>query len=626
MTTYRNIHGRSIQSLATDPTESVAEGQIWYNTTSDTFKSIVSAAAWSSAASMSTARSGLAGGGTQTASWGVGGVTSFPATTTNNTEEYNGSGWATGGAIPTGKVYAGAAGPQTAGLIAGGGPPFSPSPGGAQTTSFSYNGTAWAAETATPVGLWTNAGFGSEPAFVSVGSEPSTTNYVFNYNGSSWTTGGTMNSIRSYVGACGTQTAGGAIAGHDGAAEDKFETYDGSSWTAAPTLNTARYTLAGAGSLTSALAAGGRTSPGPSNATELYDGSSWTNSSNMGTGTAFAAESSNAPNNTAAIVFAGSPIGDPSTILSTSEEFNQGTNVITAAAWASGGNLNTARYSLGGFGTATAAVAMCGRDTPIYQATEEYDGSSWTTVNNYPQTVNDLGSTGVLTAGLGLGGLDPPSIPSWPTTGVLTGEYDGTNWTTGGSYPYTAWGTECAGTQTATVAGGGHNYPMPPGNKNNSSEYDGSSWTAGNTMSQARAIFASSGSQTAALFTGGRSSPGVEDPTNKTEEYDGTNFSSGGNYITAIKENTQGGGPQTSAYMAGGTIPPATTNTAHYDGTAWATAPSLPTAKNLGNAASNTADNTTGSCFGGLGPSTTNATFDFTAETTAINVKTLTQS
>jgi hypothetical protein len=45
MTTYRNIHGRSIQSLATDPTESVAEGQIWYNTTSDTFKSIVSAAA-----------------------------------------------------------------------------------------------------------------------------------------------------------------------------------------------------------------------------------------------------------------------------------------------------------------------------------------------------------------------------------------------------------------------------------------------------------------------------------------------------------------------------------------------------------------------------------------------------
>ena len=41
MTTYRNIHGRSIQAVTTDPSESVAEGQVWYNTTSDTFKSVV---------------------------------------------------------------------------------------------------------------------------------------------------------------------------------------------------------------------------------------------------------------------------------------------------------------------------------------------------------------------------------------------------------------------------------------------------------------------------------------------------------------------------------------------------------------------------------------------------------
>ena len=46
MTTYRNIHGRSIQSLATDPTESVSEGQIWYNTSSDTFKTILASEAW----------------------------------------------------------------------------------------------------------------------------------------------------------------------------------------------------------------------------------------------------------------------------------------------------------------------------------------------------------------------------------------------------------------------------------------------------------------------------------------------------------------------------------------------------------------------------------------------------
>ena len=49
MTTYRNIHGRSDKAVSTDPTESVAEGQIWYNTTSDTFKTVLVNEAWASA-------------------------------------------------------------------------------------------------------------------------------------------------------------------------------------------------------------------------------------------------------------------------------------------------------------------------------------------------------------------------------------------------------------------------------------------------------------------------------------------------------------------------------------------------------------------------------------------------
>jgi hypothetical protein len=40
MTTYRNIHGRSIKSVSTDPTAEVIEGEIWYNTNSETFKSV----------------------------------------------------------------------------------------------------------------------------------------------------------------------------------------------------------------------------------------------------------------------------------------------------------------------------------------------------------------------------------------------------------------------------------------------------------------------------------------------------------------------------------------------------------------------------------------------------------
>ena len=96
MTTYRNIHGRSIQAVTTDPAESVAEGQVWYNTTSDTFKSIVQSAAWSSSTPMTTARQYIGGTGTQTTGLACGGQV---PPHTNLTEEYNDR-W-----IVTGKQY-----------------------------------------------------------------------------------------------------------------------------------------------------------------------------------------------------------------------------------------------------------------------------------------------------------------------------------------------------------------------------------------------------------------------------------------------------------------------------------------------------------------------------------------
>ena len=41
MATYREIHGKAIKSLDTDPSAETDAGQIWYNTASNTFKSIV---------------------------------------------------------------------------------------------------------------------------------------------------------------------------------------------------------------------------------------------------------------------------------------------------------------------------------------------------------------------------------------------------------------------------------------------------------------------------------------------------------------------------------------------------------------------------------------------------------
>ena len=615
MSTYREIVGKKIKKVSSDPSDGL-DGQMWYNSTTGTLRGIAGIEAWSTTSPGIYSKNTAGGAGTTTAAVVYGGASSSGTVYHNETVEYDGSGFSVSGNLNTSRQDGGSCGTQTAALFVGGEAP----PGNVADTE-EYNGSTWSEETNIPTSDRGWGSLGLQTAAVMVGGATAPTTKCFEYDGSSWTTGGALTDGRRLSGmGCGTETAG-LVAGGD-PNSNKTETYNGTGWTAGNVLNTGRQQGKMSGPQTAGLVWGGET-PSLTTATEKFDGTSWTTSP----GTLGTAVKNNAGNkDTTSGASALNVYGNIPADTSSAEEYNEGALVITPGAWASAPSLNTARYGLGGFGTATAGVAFAGRDSPIYQATEEYDGNTWTTVNNYPQTINDPGSTGILTAGLGLGGLNPPSIPSFPTTGRVTGEYDGTNWTTGGSYTYDAWGAECAGTQTATLAGGGHNYPMPPGNISSSAEYNGTGWTAGESMSQARALFASSGSQTAALFTGGRSSPGVEDPTNKTEEYNGASFSNGGDYITNIKENTQGGGPQTAAYMAGGSIPPYTSNTGHYDGTTWATASSLPAVKGMGNAASNTADNTTGLVFGGVSPSTTGATYTFTAETTAVNVKTLTQS
>jgi hypothetical protein len=73
-----------------------------------------------------------------------------------------------------------------------------------------------------------------------------------------------------------------------------------------------------------------------------------------------------------------------STNTGATEEYNGST-------WTTGGTMNTARYQLGGTGTQTAALAFGGRD-PVSNATEEYDGSSWTTNPAIMNTARDMGN------------------------------------------------------------------------------------------------------------------------------------------------------------------------------------------------------------------------------------------
>ena len=64
MTTYKEIFGKYVKNYSSDPTAD-AEGQVWYNTTSGTFKSVLASAAWSSGSPLITGRDSLGGAGTQ---------------------------------------------------------------------------------------------------------------------------------------------------------------------------------------------------------------------------------------------------------------------------------------------------------------------------------------------------------------------------------------------------------------------------------------------------------------------------------------------------------------------------------------------------------------------------------
>jgi hypothetical protein len=53
MATYKEIHGIAIKDESSDPTTT---GEIFYNSSTDTFRSVVQSSAWSSSSPMLTAR------------------------------------------------------------------------------------------------------------------------------------------------------------------------------------------------------------------------------------------------------------------------------------------------------------------------------------------------------------------------------------------------------------------------------------------------------------------------------------------------------------------------------------------------------------------------------------------
>ena len=612
MAKYKDLHGIAIKAVSTDPSNAPSEGQVWYNTTTGAFKSILLSEAWSSGTALSTGRYNLAGSGTQTAGLVAGGTT--PGIVTN-TEHYNGTGWRNGGTLNVGRDSATMFGLSTAATFVGG---YAPSPNGFRSLVEEYNGSTWSEETDMPAPRAQGASAGTQTDGIVFGgnqgppgSPETTATTTLEYNGSSWTTGGAMSVNDRYIMGCGGSQAQALRVGGE-SDTDATEEYDGSSWTTGGNLNTGRNQGAASGTNTAGLVFGGN--PNRTN-TEGYDGTSWSNKPALATGVE---DTSGSAQGTNAEAFQAGQSASPISIV---QNWNSAASVVTAGAFASLPNLNTARWGLGAAGTKSAGIVFGGRNPSVAQnlaLTEEYSGSSWSEGPDLGQARRVCGKgTGTQTAALAHGGhYNSPSVRY-----KVAEEFDGSSWTNGGTSTNAHDGTANLGTLTAAASCGG--YDGSPTNK--TEEYDGTSFSTANDMPYSAYQLTASGSQTAGFVFGG-GYPSVTTSAN----YDGTNWTSGPALVQATLGHggNGGGGTQTEAIGAAGfrSSPPSyLSNSFTYDGTNFATGP------NVGTARAELAGQGANDSFyiaGGVDSpgSASNSAEEFTGETTALNVKTLTRS
>ena len=259
----------------------------------------------------------------------------------------------------------------------------------------------------------------------------------------------------------------------------------------------------------------------------------------------------------------------------------------STAAWSSGGNLNTARASLGNAGTEFSALGFGGWENPGNSTkTEAYNGSAWT-------EVNDLNTGRQLGSGTGEGFNSALAVGGPP--GGITELFNGTNWTevndlnTGRSFGMGL------GVATAAVYSGG----TPPDYLANVETFNGTNWTEVNDLNLARAYGTAHGVSTSGLVTGGNAAPGK---AGETEHFNGTNWTELGDLNTARASLAGAGTSYTSSMVFGGEAPPPQATTELFNGTNWTEVADLSTARQyLGGTGNGSA---TGIAYGGNHTST----------------------
>jgi hypothetical protein len=211
------------------------------------------------------------------------------------------------------------------------------------------------------------------------------------------------------------------------------------------------------------------------------------------------------------------------------------------SSWTEVNDLNTARRYVSGCGTNTAALCTGGYSTAPSVANEQWNGTNWTEVGDLTRPANrtDSSEFGITTAALYFGG-EP--------AGAVTEQWNGTNWTEVNDLNTGRFALTGFGTTTAGVAAGGR----APSVTGATEIWNGTNWTEVNDLNTARGDASASqaaSSTTGIVFIG--STGNATNTVANTELWNGTNWTETTDLSTA-RYRGMGGGTGTSAICATG--------------------------------------------------------------------------
>ena len=510
-----------------------------------------------------------------------------------DSEEWNGTNWATQTAMPISRSNHSAAGQTDAdSALAFGGGSNAPIAAPTEIDTVEWNGSSWTtySETGLGTGFRNGVGFGSTEA--ALYSNSSTFNKE--WNGTAWSSISNT-TITHDKGSGGGTVNDGVVFGGSGGGQCT-ELYDGTAWSAQGALAASRIYTDGGGTVAgNVLAVGAQSSP-QNSTVEHFSTFISTGSFGRVEVTSISGDGSNLTNS----ALAGTISGSGQLASNISGSFNKGFTFsgdisMKDPVFSAGGDLNcnpssecyTATYR-GAAGNKNAGLIFGGfkysSSGPSHYRysgeTEEYDGTSWTEKNDMIDEGSAAGG-GTSEAAIATGGIG--------RTGC-TEEWNGTNWSEVNDQILSSIDTTnikaaSIGQSSEALIMFGFNQSTPYGQ---TETWNGTNWTATSQMNHdPRAWHGGAGTANAGLTAGGPYTP--YNGVSCTETWNGTAWSEGPGALISNMKAVSMAGSSNDTILGGfgvatgfnaslvNNLASPNVNTICWNGISWASSTNFPT-------------------------------------------------